>query len=94
MKPLEIKGARTRLGYSQQYMADELGMSVHSYRKKESGKMKFTEKEKFKLGEILELNGSQLDNFLFDGQLAKFFEQELPIGNVLPTGFLARISES
>lgn len=28
--PLEIKGARTRLVYSQQYMADKLGMSVRN----------------------------------------------------------------
>ena len=83
MKPLEIKGARTRLGYSQQYMADKLGMSVHSYQKKESGKIRFTEEEKFKVGEMLELNGTQLDDFLFDGQLAKFFSPELPIGNVI-----------
>lgn len=26
MKPLEIKGARARLGYKQQYMADNLGI--------------------------------------------------------------------
>ncbi len=83
MKPLEIKGARTRLGYSQQHMADELGISVHSYQKKESGKIKFTEAEKFKVGEMLELSGTQLDDFLFDGQLAKFFNPELPIGNVM-----------
>ena len=35
MKPLEIKGARTRLGYTQQYMADRLGISLDTYRKKE-----------------------------------------------------------
>ena len=34
MKPLEIKGARARLGYKQQYMADNLGISVATYRKK------------------------------------------------------------
>lgn len=28
--PLEIKGAGTRLGYSQQYIADKLGMSVRN----------------------------------------------------------------
>ena len=28
MKPLEIKGARARLGYKQQYMADNLGMEL------------------------------------------------------------------
>ena len=28
MKPLEIKGARTRLGYTQQYMADRLNSHI------------------------------------------------------------------
>ena len=73
MKPLEIKGARTRLGYSQQYMADELGMSVHSYQKKESGKIKFTETEKFKVGEMLELSGTQLMSSCLTGNSLNFF---------------------
>ena len=49
MKPLEIKGARARLGYKQQYMADNLGISVATYRKKESGVIRFTDKEKVKV---------------------------------------------
>ena len=47
MKPLEIKGARTRLGFTQQFVADELHLSLPSYRKKESGKVKFTDEEAF-----------------------------------------------
>ena len=31
MKPLEIKGARVRLGYKQQFMADSFGISLPSY---------------------------------------------------------------
>ena len=66
MKPLEIKGARARLGYKQQYMADNLGISVATYRKKESGVIRFTDKEKTKL---LELTPAQMNDFLFDGEL-------------------------
>ena len=73
MKPLEIKGARTRLGYKQQYMADNLGISVATYRKKESGVIRFTDKEKIQVTKILELTTAQMNDFLFDG--------ELPIGN-------------
>ena len=72
MKPLEIKGARTRLGYTQQFVADSLGMKFHSYQKKESGKIKFTEDEKFEVAKVLKLNFEQMDSYLFDGQL-KFF---------------------
>lgn len=73
MKPLEIKGARARLGYKQQYMADNLGISVATYRKKESGLIRFTDKEKIQVTKILELTPTQMNDFLFDG--------ELPIGN-------------
>lgn len=69
MKPLEIKGARTRLGYTQKYMAEQLGMSVFSYQKKESGQVKFAEEEKMKVGKILQLTLEQFNDFLFDGML-------------------------
>ena len=82
MKPLEIKGARTRLGYTQQQMAEWLDMSVHSYRKKESGHIKFTESEKFALGKILGLTLEQLNDYLFDSQLDDFFTPKVPIGTV------------
>ena len=73
MKPLEIKGARARLGYKQQYMADNLGISVATYRKKESGVIRFTDKEKIKVSKLLALTPAQMNDFLFDG--------ELPIGS-------------
>lgn len=69
MKPLEIKGARVRLGYKQQFMADSLGISLPSYRNKESGIRRFTDAEKAKIGEILELTPYQLNDFLYDGIL-------------------------
>ncbi len=82
MKPLEIKGARTRLGYTQQQMAEWLDMSVHSYQKKESGHIKFTECEKFALGKILGLTLEQLNDYLFDSQLDYFFTPKVPIGTI------------
>ncbi len=69
MKPLEIKGARARLGYKQQYMADNLGISVATYRKKESGVIRFTDKEKIMVTKLLELTPDQMNDFLFDGEL-------------------------
>ena len=69
MKPLEIKGARARLGYKQQYMADNLGISVATYRKKESGVIRFTDKEKIMVTKLLELTPAQMNDFLFDGEL-------------------------
>lgn len=69
MKPLEIKGARARLGYKQQYMADNIGISVATYRKKESGVIRFTDKEKIMVTKLLELTPAQMNDFLFDGEL-------------------------
>ena len=69
MKPLETKGARARLGYKQQYMADNLGISVATYRKKESGVIRFTDKEKIMVTKLLELTPAQMNDFLFDGEL-------------------------
>ena len=69
MKPLEIKGARARLGYKQQYMADNLGISVATYRKKESGVIRFTDKEKIMVTKLLELTPARMNDFLFDGEL-------------------------
>ena len=69
MKPLEIKGARTRLGYTQQYMAQELAISVHSYRKKESGVVKFTGDKIASVANLLKLNVMQVNDFFFDGKL-------------------------
>lgn len=73
MKPLEIKGARARLGYTQQFMADQLEMNYHSYRKKESGVVQFTDDEKIKVARLLGLSAVQLNEFFYDGKL--------PIGN-------------
>ncbi len=76
MKPLEIKGARTRLGYKQQFVADNLGISLPSYRKKESGAIRFTDTEKVKLGELLELTPAQINDFLYDGLLLPLVKAE------------------
>lgn len=69
MKPLEIKGARTRLGYKQQFVADYLDMSVDSYRKKESGRVNFADVEKVNLAKLLGLTPEQMNDWLYDGLL-------------------------
>ena len=38
MKPLEIKGARARLGFTQKYMAEKLGLTEVSYGEKREAK--------------------------------------------------------
>lgn len=73
MKPLEIRGARARLGFNQQFMADAIGKSASTYQKKESGIVRFTDKEKLAVARVLKLSPDEMNDFLFDG--------ELPIGS-------------
>lgn len=69
MKPLEIKGARTRLGYTQAYMADILGICEDSYSKKERGLVTFSDEEKILLVRTLGLTIHQFNDIFFDNQL-------------------------
>lgn len=45
----EIRGARERLQYRKKHVADMLGISVESYRKKECGQVRWTDEEKLRL---------------------------------------------
>lgn len=69
MKPNEVKAARVRLGYTQRDVADRLGLTLCTYRVKESGKVNFKDTEKATLARVLELTPSQMNDFLFDGIL-------------------------
>ena len=69
MKPLELKAARVRLGYSQQDIADLLEISIHSYHKKERGEVKFSDTEKIQVAKILGFTLEQLNYILYDGIL-------------------------
>lgn len=65
----EVKGARTRLGYTQQDMADYLGITLPTYRKRESGVVKFTDEDKAKLTKLFEWDFDQMNRYLYDGML-------------------------
>lgn len=69
IKPNEVKSARVRLGYDQQFMADSLGISLDSYGGKERGKLNFTDAEKIELAKILNMTVDQLNDVLFEGKL-------------------------
>lgn len=71
--PRWIRGARSAFGYSQKQMADALGISESSYRKKESGDVRFSDQEKVAVAKIFGLSAEQINQIFFGG--------ELPIGN-------------
>ena len=66
MKPLEIKGARARLGFTQKYMAEKLGLTEVSYGR---GEVEFTLDEVPEVASLLTLNNAQVNDFFFDGKL-------------------------
>lgn len=65
----EIRGARERLQYRKKHVAEKLGISVESYRKKECGLVKWTDDEKLQLAELLGLTNGQLNEYLYGGKL-------------------------
>ncbi len=69
MKPLEIKGARTRLGLSQKDMAKQLGIDAKNYGYKERGAVRFTAEEIVIVSRVLGFNIEQVNDFFFDGGL-------------------------
>ena len=69
MKPLVIKGARTRLGLSQKYMAQQLNITEASYGKKERGLVRFTDPEKVTVARLLSLTAAQVNDYFFDGMM-------------------------
>lgn len=69
MKPLEIKGARTRLGLSQKYMAQQLNITEASYGKKERGLVRVTDPEKVTVARLLSLTAAQVNDYFFDGMM-------------------------
>ena len=69
MKPLEIKGARTRLGLSQKYVAQQLNITEASYGKKERGLVRFTDPEKVTVARLLSLTAAQVNDYFFDGMM-------------------------
>lgn len=71
--PRWIRGARSAFGYSQKQMADALGISESSYRKKECGDVRFSDQEKVAVAKIFGLSADQINQIFFGG--------ELPIGN-------------
>lgn len=61
-----LKAERSRLGLTQKDVADQLGIAVPTYSKKENGKQDFTQKEMLELCKIL---NRTLDELFYDFEL-------------------------
>ena len=69
MNAHKLKVKRVDTGYTQQQAADFIGKSIGSYNKKEKGIVKFTDDEKAKLAELLEMTDEEYLDIFLDGQL-------------------------
>ena len=65
----ELKSERVRQGKSTQYMAEVIGKSVMTYRKKESGEVKFTTEEITAIANDFNLSPKGLNVIFFDSKL-------------------------
>ena len=58
MNRAKLKGLRAEKGFTQEKIAEAIGIGVTTYILKEQGKREFTESEISKLGDILNVNPS------------------------------------
>ena len=85
MNAIELKVARTRKGFTQEYVASSLGISTVAYSKKERGESGFSPEQIKAVAKVLEMDQDQdqVNTIFFDGQLPKSNLQadKLPAGN-------------
>lgn len=83
LNAIELKVARTRKGFTQEYVASSLGISTVAYSKKERGESGFSPEQIKAVAKVLEMDQDQVNTIFFDGQLPKsnLPEDKLPPGN-------------
>lgn len=83
MNAIELKVARTRKGFTQEYVASSLGISTVAYSKKERGESGFSPEQIKAVAKVLEMDQDQVNTIFFDGQLPKSNSatEKLPPGN-------------
>ncbi len=69
MDYMKLKGIRVSKGYTQEVLAEELGISTKTYNRKELGIIEFNRKEIAQLIEILDLSDSEVFNIFFTPEL-------------------------
>lgn len=69
MDSMKLKGMRVSKGYTQEILAEELGISTKSYNRKELGIIEFSRKEIAQLIEILGLSNNEVFSIFFTPDL-------------------------
>lgn len=81
LNAIELKVARTRKGFTQEYVASSLGISTVAYSKKERGESGFSPEQIKAVAKVLEMDQDQVNTIFFDGQLPK---SNLPVDKLPP----------
>ena len=83
LNAIELKVARTRKGFTQEYVASSLGISTEKKKKKERGESGFSPEQIKAVAKVLEMDQDQVNTIFFDGQLPKsnLPADKLPPGN-------------
>lgn len=77
LNAIELKVARTRKGYTQEYVASSLGISTVAYSKKERGESGFSPEQIKTVAKVLELDQDQVNTiFLTDSYQKAIFIQK------------------
>ena len=58
----KIRAMRKGYGFTQKYMAENLGISVSTYQNKEQGRVRFSDREKVSMAHILQLSADQVND--------------------------------
>ncbi|MBQ6679498.1 MAG: helix-turn-helix transcriptional regulator [Lachnospiraceae bacterium] len=66
---VELRTIRKAAGFTQRQMADMLGKSLSSYKKKEAGEVHFQDDEKMAVIRALGMNMRQVNDVWFDGEI-------------------------
>ncbi len=69
MDCMKLKGIRVSKGYTQEVLAEELGISTKTYNRKELGIIEFNRKEIAQLIEILDLDDKEVFDIFFTANL-------------------------
>lgn len=71
----KLKGARVTKGYTQVSISKAIGITTHTYNRKELGLVKFTIDEIIKISNLLEFTIEQVNEIFFNNKLTEWLSK-------------------
>ena len=82
--PFPLKKARERIGYSEEEVANKLGIPVSGYKDREKGRVPVTLVECAQLTKLFELSFDEFNDIFFRSALPFRKEDSLPYNHIIP----------